>query len=309
MGEKRSIEAQDLYRFKLITEPQISPDGMLAIYALHWIDRETEKKYANLWVVPTRGAPANGEPALKGKGRPFTTGDQSDTRPRFSPDGKEIAFLSNRDDEEQPQIYLIPIDGGEARQLTDLKGTIESFEWSPDGTRLLLQFRAKDAEEIEREKDEKKKELGVVYRHVTRVFFKEDGTGYLPKERWHLWIVDVASGEMRQITKGDTYDEKDPAWSPDGAKIAFCSNCSEDPDLDPDAIDLYLVSAEGGEIERLETPVGPKAKPSFSPNGEWLAYYGHEGKEQGWKQTRLWIVPTNKTGEACSLTAEFDFNV
>ncbi len=309
MGEKRSIEAQDLYRFNLITEPQISPDGTIAIYALHSVDRETEKKYANLWIAPTRGEPTRGRPSLKEKERPFTTGDQSDTRPRFSPDGKEIAFLSTRADEKQPQIYLIPIDGGEARQLTDLKGTIESFEWSPDGTHLLLQFRAKDAEEIEREKDEKKKELGIVYHHVTRVFFKEDGTGYLPKERWHLWIVDIASGETRQITKGDVYDEKDPAWSPDGAKIAFSSNRSADPDLDPDAIDLYLVSVEGGEIERLETPVGPKAKPNFSPGGEWLAYYGHEGKGQGWKQTRLWIVPTKGAGAARSLTAEFDFNV
>jgi dipeptidyl aminopeptidase/acylaminoacyl peptidase len=298
MPKERVIEAEDLYRFNLISEPQISPDGRIAIYSLARVDRKTEKKYANLWVVPTDG----------GKARQFTYGDQSDTRPRFSPDGQEVAFLSNREDEKQPQVYLIPTDGGEARRLTDLKGTIEAFEWSPDGTRLLLQFRAKDAEQIEREKDEQKKELGIVCRHITRVFFKEDGVGYLPKERRHLWIIDVASGEKRQITQGEIYDEWDPAWSPDGTRIVFCSNRSEDPDLDPDAIDLYLVPAEGGEMTRLATPVGPKGHPSFSPDGESIAYYGHEGKGKGWKQTRVWVIPANGEGEARNLTERFDFD-
>lgn len=303
MPEKRSIEAQDLYGFTLITEPQISPDGKRAVYSLHRVDRKTEKKYANLWIVPTDGSLDD-----SGAARPFTHGDQSDRSPRFSPDGGEIAFLSNRGDEKQAQIYLMPIDGGEARRLTDLKGTIDTFEWSPDGTRLLLQFRAKDPEEIEREKDEQKKELGVVCRHITRVFFKEDGTGFLPKERHHLWIVDVASGGARQITQGDLYDERQPAWSPDGTKIVFCSNRSEDPDLDPDADDLYLISAEGGEIEKIDTPVGPKGQPNFSPNGDWIAYYGSEGKGKGWQQTRVWIVPTSGGGAAQNLSAEYDFN-
>ncbi|NIV38783.1 MAG: S9 family peptidase, partial [Anaerolineae bacterium] len=149
---------EDLYRFQLISEPQLSPNGDVALFCLHRVDRETEKKYANLWLVRMEG----GEP------RQFTHGDQADTRPRFSPDGSQIAFLSNRDDEQQPQVYLIPTAGGEARRLTDLKGSIEAFEWSPDGKRLVLQFRAKDKEEIEREEDEKKKELGVVCRHITR---------------------------------------------------------------------------------------------------------------------------------------------
>ena len=295
----RPIGADDLYRFKLISEPQISPTGDLAVYVVHEVDRRTEKKYAHLWAADL----PNGRP------RQITHGKHSDLNPRFSPDGKTVAFLSNREDEKQPQIYLLPIDGGEARRLTDLKGEIASFSWSPDGRRLLLQFRAKDKEEIEREKDEVKKKLGVVCREIDRVFYKEDGYGYLPKERWHLWIVDVKSGKAKQLTEGDKYDEWDPAWSPDGDRIAFCSNRTEDPDLDPDAIDIYLIPASGGKMKRIETPVGPKGSPSFSPDGRLIAYYGHEGKGMGWKNTRLWVVPAGGGGKARCITEKHDFNV
>ena len=297
-GRARRITAEDLYRFQLISEPQISPDGKIAVFCQHRVEKEKEKKYANLWVVPTEG----------GEAHQFTRGDQADTRPRFSPDGTQIAFLSNRKDEKQPQIYLVPVRGGEARRLTDLKGTIEAFEWSPDGKRLLLQFRAKDPEEIDREKDEDKKKLGVVCRHITRVFFKEDAVGFLPVARWHLLMIDVRTGKTTQLTEAEIYDERDPTWSPDGKTIAFCSNRTKDPDLDPDAVDLYTIPAAGGEMKKLSTPVGPKWSPSFSPDGAWLAYYGHEGKGQDWKQTRLWIVPSGGEGTARNLTADYDFN-
>ena len=181
----RAMTADDLYGFKLISEPQISPVGDLAVYCEHEVDRKTQKKYAHLWAVSLPdGAPQQ-----------ITHGKHSDTNPRFSPDGSAIAFLSNREDEKQPQIYLLPTDGGEARRLTDLAGEIGGFSFSPDGKSLLVQFRAKDKEEIEREKDEQKKKFGVVCREITRVFYKEDGRGYLPNERWHLWIVDVKTGK------------------------------------------------------------------------------------------------------------------
>ncbi|RLE34400.1 S9 family peptidase, partial [Candidatus Acetothermia bacterium] len=107
----RTITADDLYKFKLISEPVISPAGDLAVYCQHEVDKKTEKKYAHLWAVSL----PNGKP------RQITHGKHSDLNPRFSPDGKTIAFLSNREDEKQPQIYLLPTDGGEARKLTDLK--------------------------------------------------------------------------------------------------------------------------------------------------------------------------------------------
>lgn len=295
----RTITAEDLYDLTLISDCQIAPDGNHIVYTAQRVDKKTEKKYTNLWVVPTGdGAP-----------RQFTHGDQSDTHPRWSPTGDSIAFISNRDDEKQPQIYSIPFTGGEARNLTDFKGNIQTFSWSPDGTKLACIFRKKDKEAIEREEDEQKKELGVVCRHITRVFYKEDGTGFLPKERFHLWVIDVQTGEATQLTDHDIYDEGDPCWSPDSAEIVFCSNRSKDPDLDPDAVDLYGIPVTGGEFRKVETPPGPKSGPRFSPDGKWIAYFGREGKRITWALTRLWIVPADGSKEATNLTGGYDFNV
>ncbi|MFQ5613027.1 MAG: S9 family peptidase [Anaerolineae bacterium] len=298
---KRRITAEDLYDFQLISDPHISPDGRHVVFCLHRVDRKTEKKYANLWLVPTDGGPA----------RQFTFGDQVDSQPRWSPDGAQIAFLSNRDDEKQPQIYLIPFAGGEARRLTDLKGEFGAFQWSPapDERQLVFTFRKKDAEAIEREEDEQKKELGIVARRITRVFFKENGLGFLPEERWHLWTLDVSGGQARQLTDGRVYDELEPSWSPDGRHIVFRSNRSPDPDLDPDNIDLFVIPATGGDLRQIETPLGSKSSPTFSPDGRWLAYFGTEGRGQWWQLTRLWIVPADGSGPAQNLTGAYDFNV
>jgi dipeptidyl aminopeptidase/acylaminoacyl peptidase len=296
--KKRGISADDLYRLQQITDCQIAPDGQHVVFSVQRVDRKAEKRYANLGLVPTDG----------GQPRQFTYGDQVDSQPRWSPDGSEIAFLSNRGAEEQPQIYVIPFHGGEARPLTDLKGTFGPFEWSPDGKRLVCQFRKQDKEALEREEDERKKELGVVSRQISRVFYKLDGSGFLPKERWHIWTIDTRTGRASQVTDGEVHDELEPRWSPDGREIVFCSNRSDDPDLDPEAIDLFVVPAEGGEPRKLETPVGPKNHPTFSPDGKWLAYFGREGRGQDWKNSCLWVVPADGSGEARNLTEPFDFD-
>ena len=297
--KKRRITAEDLYRFKLISDCKISPDGEHVIFCFQRVDKKTEKKYSNLWIVPTEG----------GRARQFTHGDQSDSQPQWSPDGTEIAFISNRGDEKQSQIYIIPFQGGEARQLTNFKGSIGTFEWSPDGKKFVCMFRKKDKEEIEREKDEQKKKLGVVSRHISRVFFKEDEKGFLPKERWHIWTIDARTGKGKQLTDSKVYDEWSPRWSPDGKEIVFCSNRSKDPDLDPDVIDLFVIPKAGGNFRKIRAPLGFKGMPCFSPDAKWLAYYGLEGRGRHWRNVCLWVAPADGKGEAKNLTEEFDFNV
>jgi len=161
--EKRLITAEDLYDFELISGFEISPDGKWVIYAQQRVDQKTEKKYSNLWIVPVDAADDNSDQVTQP--RQFTYGDQTDRSPKWSPDGSQIAFISNRKNEAQSQIYLIPFGGGEARLLTDMKGQFGSFEWSPTGERIVCQFRKMDVEAIEREEDEQKKKLGIVSRH------------------------------------------------------------------------------------------------------------------------------------------------
>jgi Tol biopolymer transport system component len=218
---KNRLSADDLYRLEIISSPRISPDGSAVVYSQARVERKTEKKYANLWLVLTAG----------GRPRQFTHGNQVDTAPRWSPDGTTIAFLSNRADKDKPpQLFLIPTAGGEARQLTNILGEINSLAWTPDGKNLLLSVRKFDPEEQERLEDEKKKKLGAVFRRYERLFYKLDGYGYLAHERLHLWLVNANSGKARQLTDHKVFDEKKPDISPDGKWVVFVSNHSEDPD-------------------------------------------------------------------------------
>ena len=295
--EKRHLTAEDLYQFKTVSAPRISPDGQHVIFCVQWVDSKTEKKYTNLWLVPSDGR----QPA-----RQFTYGKQADTQPRWSPDGLQIAFLSNRQDEKQAQIFLIPLHGGEARPLTELSGAIASFAWSPDGTRLVCQLRSKDAADVEREKDEQKKKLGIVDRPITRVDYRMDGAGYTPQEKWHIWTVDAVSGAATQLTSGE-HHETEPSWAPDGQHILFASNRHERSDFEHDATELYLIPAEGGDMQQIDAPYGRKFAPAFSPDGQRISYLGRKQTGKWYQNADIFVVSVTG-GDGQNVTGEQDIH-
>ena len=295
---KRPLTAADLYKLKTVFDPQISPDGQLVIFCVRCVDAKTEKKFTNLWLVPTDASAAP---------RQFTVGDHNDSQPRWSPDGSQIAFLSNRADEKQAQLYLIAVDGGEARPLTALEGSFAQFAWSPDGTQIVAQFRKKDAAVIEREKDEQKKKLGIVVRHITHLEYKENGVGYAPQEQWHIWTIDLQSGTAAQLTDG-RYAETEPRWTPDGKHILCVSNRSVDPALHPDGTELYLLPAAGGDLRQIVTRNGRKWLPTISPDGQWVSFMGREQFGKPYQNSSLYIAPING-GAVRNLTNAFDLHM
>ena len=161
---------------------------------------------------------------------------------------------------------------------------------------------------LEREKDEQKKKLGVVARHYTRLFYKMDGYGYLPHERTHIWLVDARTGKGKQLTDSAVHDETSPTFSPDGKRIAFISNRSDDPDAHPEHDDLFVMPASGGEAKKIKTPIGMKSNLSFSPDGKWLAYLGAEGEHLDYQNTSLWVVPVDGSEPAKNLTRKYDLH-
>ena len=296
--QKQAISADDLYQLQVVSGCEMSPDGRFILTTVQSVDPETEKKYSHIWLISTDKTSSP---------KQFTFGKQLDLSPKWSPDGQTIAFLSNRVTEEEFQIYLIPAAGGEARPLTAFKGDFGSLLWSPDGQKLLCSFRQKDAAVIDREADEQKKKLGPVDRHITRIFYKLDGAGYLPQELYHLWLIDAESGEGKPLTEGQVHSEHSPSWSPDGQTLVFVSNRKPDPDRHPDADDLYCMDIADGALRKLVLPPGNKFVPSFSPDGKWIAYLTTEAEAEWWRNVTLAIVPS-AGGERINLTQAYDFD-
>ncbi len=294
MPTNRRITAEDIYNFELITGLDMHPAGDRVVYSLQTVERATEKKYTRLWLAPTgRGAP-----------RQITYGNHNNLGPRFSPDGQTLAFLSDRGGDGM-QIYLLPMDGGEARPLTNLKGDIGAFTWLPDGGSLLVEFTKQDKDDAEREASEQKKKLGVVARHYQRMFYKMDGAGFLGHEQQHFWRVNARTGKAAQLTDHDLYGEGQAALSPDGKTIAFVSNRKPNPDMELEGGELYTMPASGGKMKEIPTFKGSKQLPAFSPDGKWIAFIGTQGF---WDNDYLWIVPADGKGKARNLTAKLDLD-
>ncbi|HEX2068660.1 MAG TPA: S9 family peptidase, partial [Actinomycetota bacterium] len=221
---------------------------------------------------------------LDGSGEPraFTSGPKRDADPRWSPDGRQLAFTSNRHGDAS-QLYVMPVDGGEPRKLTDTKESIQMPVWSPDGTRLAFISRV-PASEYE-EKDDKKR----APRRIKRLQYKLDDEGWTFDRPKQLFVVSAdGSGEAKQLTEGD-YEHDQPAWSPDGTKIAFSSARHEDWDVTL-IQDVYVVGADGGEPERITASDGAASRPSWSPDGSRLAFNFYPGIWDDPKHTQVAVI-------------------
>lgn len=298
--QARPLEPKDFAQLREVADPQVSPDGRWVAYTVRSTDLQKDKHAVNLWLASWDGR----------ENRALTYGDKSQYSPRWSPDGKRLAFLSGRGDEDKgDQLWVLDLSGGEARPATDLKGEVEDFAWSPDGKHLVLAVHDPDLADEEKDKDKARPPIV-----ITRYYFKEDRVGYLTDRHTHLFLLDLDSGKTVQLTSG-THDELLPAFSPDGLSIAFVTKRGADPDRSEDW-DVYVITAAEGAKERqlTHTPEADgnpdwESPPAWSPDGKTIAYlHGGPVREIEYATDSLAVIPA-AGGEARVLTAGLDRNL
>lgn len=289
-SQRRPITAEDLAAIAVVERPRLAPDGETVAFGVTTPDLDKRTYRSAIWTVPFAG----GEP------RQLTSGTSRDRAAAWSPDGRWLAFLSDRDGE-RGQLHVIPIGGGEARRLTKGVKGIEGVVWSPGSDWLAFVARVRPEGEASILNDPDPPPI----REIRRIKHKFDGRGLLDG-RCHLFVTSLDGGEPRQITDGD-WDDGNPAWSPDGATIAFSSDRGPNRDWDDEA-DIYTVPANGGRPKKLTRSRHYLYAPAWSPDGQTIACLGRVVEGPGGMNVRIWTVPA-AGGDPTCVTADLDMSV
>src|SRR5580704_1640752 len=281
----RAITVDDAFEIRAVGDPQIAEDGKWTAYTVSTSSLKEDKTETRIWMAPAGGADAIVMTAEK----------VSSSHPRWSPDGKFLAFLSKRN-EGKTQVWLLNRMGGEAQQLTEAIQDVDDFAWSSDSKRLVLILQDPSPEELEeakakdkekdkpgggdKDKDAKPKKPNTPPPFVIdRYRFKTDTVGYLDRRRTHLYVFDVTTKAVVQITSGD-FDDSEPAWSPDGKWITYVTQL--DPKLLVYATHHIAVSpAAGGEAKVLTLAFDRSSRsPRFSPDGQSIYFIADDDGTQ-----------------------------
>ena len=339
-ADKRVMTVDDLSRLKTVGAPAIDPGGNWVAYSVGEVDVEGDKNFSHIWMTSWDGARTVQLTSRKG---------ESESTPRWSSDGRYLAFLSSRGDEkERDQLWLLDRSGGEAKRPAEIGGSVIDYVWSPSAKQIALivldpdpdeaanaaaqatlpppqkpgesqapvtspeQTKAADAAAVTGDKKDEKKPKPIV---IDRFQFKRDKDGYLGKQRQRLVLLDLASGKSRRLTTGD-YDEYLPAWSPDGTQIAFVSNRDQYSDRTYN-YDLFAAPVVGAAAApaRLTSFKGAdndpyfESYPAWSPNGKSLAYLQGGPVELFSYGVRTLAVIPASGGKPKILTSGLDRNV
>jgi dipeptidyl aminopeptidase/acylaminoacyl peptidase len=288
----RGVTAEDYFGFRFVADTAISPDGRQVAYTVTTIDATANKRVSAVWVVATSGG---AEP------RQLSASGFNSSAPRWSPDGSRLAFLSNRAaagiDTPRAQIWILPMNGGEAQQVSHLKNGVSLFQWSPDGKRFVAVGRLGPSDAVPA--SARKSDV----RHYKTILYKYNDTGWYDDKRTHLWVVDAANGSDRQLTQGDDWNDADPQWSPDGSRIAFVSDRTGREYEGGLNKDVWVIPAEGGALVKISDHDFEDTTPRWSPDGKRIVFLGKTKRRQF---AKFYVAPSDGSGHSQLFAADLD---
>ncbi|HVH67965.1 MAG TPA: S9 family peptidase [Gemmatimonadales bacterium] len=300
-AQKRAMTIDDFLALKSVGDPQLSPDGKRVVYTVTEVSLKDNRGSARIWVADV--APGGAPP------RPLTAGPGSDRQPRWSPDGRTLAFVSTR--ENGPQLWVLPVDGGEARRLTSLPDGVSDPVWLPDGTGLLVTSDIKWP--TEQEIDRRNGDYPTDARIWTGLFWRH-WDDWRAGRRQHLFAVTLAGGSARDVTPVDhdvptiaTGGDGDVAVAPDGKEIAVAMH-GDSTVADNTNVDVYLMNPDGTGLHAFTTNRGADNTPRYAPDGKWLAYLSMERPEFESDRVRLMLVGRSD-GRTVEATAGWTLSV
>ncbi|MCC6476427.1 S9 family peptidase [bacterium] len=292
-----AVSAHDFKKLVMPKSLAVSPDGKYAAFTRSWIDEKKNKYFANLHILNLQN----------GESRQWTFGEHTDRSPAWSQDGKRLVFFRRELGEDR--IYCLSRDGGEAELLWKGRGVLAEALWACDDSALVVKFRKSDPDEEAEKAIAEGKEpesKAPACRRITRPFYRLDGVGFFPQDRFHLYKLDLKKKSMAQLTKGMA-DDGSFAISADSWVVAYVANTHRDPDPRPFDNDVFLLNLKSGNRKMVHGPQGDKSALSFSPDGKWLIYLGHHNKQDSWgvEPVHPWRIDL-RSGKLKNLTPDYD---
>ncbi|WP_323844829.1 S9 family peptidase [Microbulbifer magnicolonia] len=278
--ETPKFDYDDVFSLEYADDPQFSRDGDTIFYVRNFMDKMADQGRSNLWRIDSDGD----------NNRPLTSGNFSDRSPRLSPDGKVLAFVSDRSG--SAQIHLLWLDNGQFLQISHLPKPPASLEWSPDGSSLAFSMFVPEEKPLPVKLPGKPEGAewaeGPVF--IDRATYRADGRGYLKQGHTQIFVMSRDGGTPRQLTNGEFDHSGTLSWNRDGSAIYFSANRHADHELEPGNSEIYSVELSSREITQVTSRFGPDFEPQLAPNGESLAYLGFDDKHLGYQNVRLHLL-------------------